>query len=513
MTVWEVPEKGCLPVYRPVWLDRGATHQEAFSKAATEEDALGVLCRPGGGVGVRVPAKDFAALCARLLNPETAARLAGDRYMVKGLPQSWSSAAMSSCLRRMGWDAHPERSVFETGGTRKFFIRSTNAPPNKFPGTHRRGGALSHKPMRCHTLGQAGRHGQGPGAKSLYFQTSQIPRQGEERQCTGHGSRQTSNSSPSEFNSPNHMAFWWPTGHRLDRRSVSRHAATAKEGSGGSTESPRRLGRRGHGRQRTHSGCGRWRSHHSASWRHGGRRHGIVQPAGRTGFGGAAATESDGRHDAPTERTAGFARHTTCFCAWPCTVPGSHAELHATRWKRTCPPGHPRCRGCACGRKRQQQSIPHSGPTTPSGRARQGKQPGQQARGQLPKKEKSEPRGPGQTFCVLKRPHTLKPNTMESLSFPPLPDRTDGEASNPGPSTWSALNCTAMRSQFHQILALQSDVSFLTEVRLPAAGQAIMKQKLEANGYNVLWGAPRPQRRFNGPVKAGGVAIISKTGC
>ena len=39
-----------------------------------------------------------------------------------------------------------------------------------------------------------------------------------------------------------------------------------------------------------------------------------------------------------------------------------------------------------------------------------------------------------------------------------------------------------------------------------------MRQTLEANGYNVLWGAPRPQRRFNGPVKAGGVAIISKTG-
>ena len=96
------------------------------------------------------------------------------------------------------------------------------------------------------------------------------------------------------------------------------------------------------------------------------------------------------------------------------------------------------------------------------------------------------------------------------LDFPPPPERTDGEASNPGPVTWVALNCTSARRQFHRIMALGADVICLTEVRLTGRDQSQYKEFFKEKGYSVLWGAPRPRNQFNGPVKAGGVAILTK---
>ena len=139
-----------------------------FARAAEAPKSLGVVLRAGGGVGVRAPVAHFAEVCAQVLNPETAARLAGDRYMVTGIPVSWSSAAMASALQRMGWDAHAERGVYESGGaTRKCYIRSTNAPP--CPTLEHTPGQAPSVINKCDTGAPRPSPGKGKGTQTCVF--------------------------------------------------------------------------------------------------------------------------------------------------------------------------------------------------------------------------------------------------------------------------------------------------------------------------------------------------------
>ena len=100
------------------------------------------------------------------------------------------------------------------------------------------------------------------------------------------------------------------------------------------------------------------------------------------------------------------------------------------------------------------------------------------------------------------------------MSFPPTPEATDGEASNPGPptqskqrasikdlssaTTWAALNCTALRSQLHQVLKLQSDfgLGLTGRQNLACRLQYTLLDILEARS-KLLPQAPQPRWQRN----------------
>ena len=90
-----------------------------------------------------------------------------------------------------------------------------------------------------------------------------------------------------------------------------------------------------------------------------------------------------------------------------------------------------------------------------------------------------------------------------------MPAQTDGEAENPGPGLRVvAVNCTSLQKQLEQILKLDADVILLTEVRATDPLQRHLQDQLRKKGFRVVWGAPSTRRRFNGPIKPVGVALL-----
>ena len=89
-----------------------------------------------------------------------------------------------------------------------------------------------------------------------------------------------------------------------------------------------------------------------------------------------------------------------------------------------------------------------------------------------------------------------------------------GEAQHPGPSlTVASVNITSLFLHYEQLLCY--DIILLQETRLTLFGQHHLQQLLDEQGYNAIWGPPRPNHRdttteesISG--KCGGVALVFK---
>ena len=92
---------------------------------------------------------------------------------------------------------------------------------------------------------------------------------------------------------------------------------------------------------------------------------------------------------------------------------------------------------------------------------------------------------------------------------------TDGEAANPGPLAEFVLtnaNCTSLRTQFEEVVALPGTIKTISETRLPEAAQKQYGAMLADKHHQVIWGAPCRRKRFGSRVSPGGVAVLAVKG-
>eukprot|EP00971_Amphidinium_carterae_P346894 6488648-Amphidinium_carterae.3 len=78
----------------------------------------------------------------------------------------------------------------------------------------------------------------------------------------------------------------------------------------------------------------------------------------------------------------------------------------------------------------------------------------------------------------------------------------------------TAVNVTSLRQYWEAVVALNSDVLVLSEVRLDQEQQEHMAKRMLNAGYSVIWGAPPPMktdRRNRKYLSCGGVAIAYKS--
>eukprot|EP00971_Amphidinium_carterae_P338276 6475541-Amphidinium_carterae.1 len=83
-----------------------------------------------------------------------------------------------------------------------------------------------------------------------------------------------------------------------------------------------------------------------------------------------------------------------------------------------------------------------------------------------------------------------------------------------GSASITTINVTSLRQYWEAVVALQSDVICITEVRLSGDQQAIMADRMSAAGYTVIWGAPPPtklNKRDHEYLTCGGVAIAVRS--
>ena len=96
--------------------------------------------------------------------------------------------------------------------------------------------------------------------------------------------------------------------------------------------------------------------------------------------------------------------------------------------------------------------------------------------------------------------------------------RTDGEASNPGPShqatqlVAASANVTSMKTQMENILSIPADILGCSEVRLPEPGQIEIANDLFDKGWNVVFGKALSRKQGSNRIPPGGVAIMAKAG-
>eukprot|EP00971_Amphidinium_carterae_P349939 6491308-Amphidinium_carterae.1 len=83
-----------------------------------------------------------------------------------------------------------------------------------------------------------------------------------------------------------------------------------------------------------------------------------------------------------------------------------------------------------------------------------------------------------------------------------------------GRATVTAVNVTSLRQYWEAVVAMNSDVLCLSEVRLDKDQQEHMAKRMHNAGYSVIWGAPPPMksdRRNRKYLSCGGVAIAYKS--
>ena len=95
----------------------------------------------------------------------------------------------------------------------------------------------------------------------------------------------------------------------------------------------------------------------------------------------------------------------------------------------------------------------------------------------------------------------------------PLPERTDGEAANPGPPlVCVSSNLTALSSQHDAMNVLDGDIFTFQELRLTELEMQKWKEDLEAEGYQCVFGEPMPAipNTNKSLAVAGGVGVFSR---
>ena len=115
---------------RPLRLPQAAGLGDAERQAKSVPWAAGVSCGRRGELGVLVPKDRFKEAATKLLGEETANHLVCPRYMIEGVPLSWSKWDVQNICRAMDWPAAIEqRPLFATATkTRTWFARSDTAP-------------------------------------------------------------------------------------------------------------------------------------------------------------------------------------------------------------------------------------------------------------------------------------------------------------------------------------------------------------------------------------------------
>ena len=74
-------------------------------------------------------------------------------------------------------------------------------------------------------------------------------------------------------------------------------------------------------------------------------------------------------------------------------------------------------------------------------------------------------------------------------------------------------NVTSLRLHWHTVAAWRADVVLITQTRLTAVAQQVMRAQAGVSGWQAFWGAPLESRGggiWDAP--AGGVAILVRQG-